>query len=332
MEAFTYEDYMYCHIKLGLRNKGKDQLREDGEKYIIKAKEEHQPHDKAFKEILDDKKEVAMFLNKALGIENTEKEIKEGELEKYNRKFITEEFKNIEADIIYKEVNRNVFYLIEHQSTIDYTMPYRIIRYQIAIMTSALDRRKANNSSYKFPSIYAFVIYTGDKKWDVEEYIEKRVDGRPGVEKAIFRRYRTIDVNKYTEEELIEAKNVLSKLLLLEKVKKYKGVEEKFNKILEEKILDEEQEQKLTKILRSLFNIKIEKEIEKEEESMHFVEVVNEYIEELVAKEKEKAKKEKENAILKMIKNNINDNKIMEILNIDSNYLNKVKKEHHITV
>ena len=77
-----------------------------------------------------------------------------------------------------------------------------------------------------------------------------------------------------------------------------------------------------------------------EGKNMHFVEVINEYIEELVAeekkkvreekekvrKEKEKARKEKENAIIGMIKNNINDNKIMEILNIDLNYLNKVKK------
>lgn len=86
------------------------QICEDSEKYKITSP--NNMHDKLFRDLLSDKKELAVFLNEYLGLD-----ISEDELEKYNSSFITKNYENSEADIVYKLKDKKVFILIEHQSS-----------------------------------------------------------------------------------------------------------------------------------------------------------------------------------------------------------------------
>ena len=115
MVTFTILEYLIY------QKNSKLALAEKSEKYIIPNKT-HQYHDKIFKSILDDKKEFTKFLNKIIKLDGNKREFNEVDLEKYNRKFITDKFGTKESDIIYKVKNRNVFILIEHQSTKDKSM------------------------------------------------------------------------------------------------------------------------------------------------------------------------------------------------------------------
>ena len=87
------------------------------------------------------------------------------EIEKYEKEFRTEEFRNIEADVVYKVKNKNVFILIEHQSSLDLKMAYRILRYKNAIIESAINKRKLKEKNYKIPKVIPIVLYTGKRKW-----------------------------------------------------------------------------------------------------------------------------------------------------------------------
>ena len=84
--------------------------------------------------ILDNKEEAVNFINDTLKIK-----ISKDEIEKYNSSFINNIFQNREADVVYKIKDKNVLFLIEHQTKIDYLMPYRILEYQLAIMKSVLN-------------------------------------------------------------------------------------------------------------------------------------------------------------------------------------------------
>ena len=55
-------------------------------------KKTHQYHDKIFKKILDNKKEFINFIKKYTEYEQEGNLIKESDIEKYNRKFITNNF------------------------------------------------------------------------------------------------------------------------------------------------------------------------------------------------------------------------------------------------
>ena len=121
------------------KEKNENIIREETEKYYI-----NQKHDKMFKEMLSDKKSTVDFINSFLHLN-----LVEDDIEKYEKEFRTSEFSNVEADVVYKVKNKNVFILIEHQSSLDLKMAYRILRYKNAIIESAINKRRLKEKNYK---------------------------------------------------------------------------------------------------------------------------------------------------------------------------------------
>ena len=122
-------------------------------------------HDKLFKDLLSDKEETRKFINKFLKLPEP---LKQNELELYNSNYITSEYKSKEADIVYKKKDEDIFFLIEHQSTVDISMPYRIKNYAVEILRTAVDKSKIHQIDYEYPLVVAIVLYTGDKKWNAK--------------------------------------------------------------------------------------------------------------------------------------------------------------------
>ena len=300
MEPFKYEDYLY-YKKIYYQKNNLYKLNDTDEKYNYENKEINQPHDKLFKEVLDNKKEAANLINQALNLKNIKYKLTKDDIEKYNRKFITNNFSNTESDIIYKKKNQNIFFLIEHQSTIDYSMPYRIMKYNMCIMESAIDKNKVKNKNYKLPVIFSFVIYTGNKKWDANNYLEEKQEKLNGCTPRAFANFQVIDVNDYTKEELLENENLLSKLMLLEKAKDINELESYLQDIIEKPMEDEPKEflmrvinyileDKISEEKLKQFTVKLEKK--KKGENIMFVEIINNWVDEMLAKEATLAQKE----------------------------------------
>ena len=65
---------------------------------------------------------------------------------------------NRNSDIIYKIKNKKIFFLIEQQSTIDYSMPYRLVEYCVLIMQSAINKKQMKKKNYKFPQVYPIIL------------------------------------------------------------------------------------------------------------------------------------------------------------------------------
>ena len=103
--------------------------------------------------IIEAMSDAIVLINKAL---NTQLEVQD--IEKYNSSFINKVFQNREADIVYKIKDRSIFILIEHQTKVDYLMPYRILEYEVAIMQSAIDLDKIKNKESKIPLVIPIVL------------------------------------------------------------------------------------------------------------------------------------------------------------------------------
>lgn len=371
MKAFTYKEYIYYKAIFQKNKYDKSfKLCDVGENYNYK-KEINSPHDKIFKDVLDDKKEVVTFLNEMLKLEHTQYALQEKDIEKYNREFITENFQRIESDVIYKKKNQNIFFLIEQQSTIDYAMAYRILKYNMAIMESAIEKEKLRQKNYKLPSIFSFVIYTGNQKWNATNYLVNRQEELPGCKPRIFANFQLIDVNDYTKQELLNREGFLTKAMLLEKAKDYEELESDLELIMENQVEDRQKiflqrmikyvyKNKLSDEKYSKFIQELKLKQEKGGDTM-FAEIISKKIDEVfemeekVKEQEEKVKEqetkvEKEKAVIKqkeidinkrekavikaenqmiinMIKNNIDENMILKIVNIDKNKLDKIKKE-----
>lgn len=215
------------------------------EKYYVVN---HQ-HDKIFRTVLDRKSDAIVLINKAL---NTQLEVQD--IEKYNSSFINKVFQNREADIVYKIKDRSIFILIEHQTKVDYLMPYRILEYEVAIMQSAIDLDKIKNKESKIPLVIPIVLYTGNKKWNAKKYLEENQEKIEGIENGL-ENYNLIDINELTEKELLEDNSFISKMMLIEKSKNTENIVEILEKIV--KITKEEDKDTLRRIISIILEEKI---------------------------------------------------------------------------
>ena len=166
--------------------------------------------------ILEDKTQVAELINRCLKLKD---KIKPKNLEIYNSSFIDQKFSNQECDIVYKKKRQQIFFLIEHQSKIDYSMPKRILKYQIAIMEMAMKNKKIIKKNEKLPLVIPIVIYTGTGKWNVAKYIKDCQEQLEGLDNMDLGSYVILDSNEYTKQELLQDKLFILKMMALEKLK-----------------------------------------------------------------------------------------------------------------
>lgn len=212
MMRLTYGEYFAC-----VKQRENDwTLEEESEDYqIINHISYDNEHDKLYKTVLTNSKMACYVINEALSLKG-EDEITRKEIEPYNSSFITNHLENREADMVYKLKGRNIFFLIEHQSSVDYAMPYRIEEYKMEIKKSAINRKKARNKNYEISEVIAIVIYTGKQRWTVREYLNRIEDKR--FRKVNLAKYNMIDINQYEKQKLLESTHFLDKVFLLEKI------------------------------------------------------------------------------------------------------------------
>ena len=215
----------------------------------IQEKEINQEHDKIFRTILDKKENAVLIINKAI---NAKIEIKD--IEKYKNSFVNKVFQNREADIVYKMKDKNIFFLIEHQTKIDYSMPFRILEYEVAIMKSAIDMNKIKTKNYKLPLVISIVLYTGNRKWNAAEYLQKSQETLRNIKEDVGK-YNLIDVNNLTEKELLEDDTFITKMMLIEKSKNTEETVETLEKVIER--TKEEDKDVLIRIIKIVFKEKL---------------------------------------------------------------------------
>ena len=200
MKKFTYQDYLEYQKEISKKEEKERQKEEEYIRETIIGKVNN-PHDKIFRIYLDNREEVAKILNRKLELK---RKLRKEDIEKYNSSFVNKKYENRESDVVYKKKDQKIFFLIEHQTSIDYSMPKRILEYEIEIIDSNIDHKKKMKKGEKLPTIIPIVIYTGKKKWDVARYIEECQEKLEGTKIPGLGSYYIIDINEYSKKELEE--------------------------------------------------------------------------------------------------------------------------------
>lgn len=100
-----------------------------------KQQEVNSPHDKGYKRSLSHPKEFLHFLKKYIGADWMV-ELEEAQLTAIDKEFINKDYEGREADLIYCVTKENgdkvyIFILQELQSSVDYTMIFRVVMYVV---------------------------------------------------------------------------------------------------------------------------------------------------------------------------------------------------------
>lgn len=208
------------------------QCNEESAEYILDKK-----HDKMFKEILYDEKEMKKFIGEFIWYGFNE------ELELQNGEYITKFGSGKLVDILYKVKGQDIYFLIEHQTKINYNMPFRMLEYSVEISRRAMKNMNKCHEEYKYPLIIPIVIYTGNRKWSVStKYSTEVVKVLKNHIKVIDIEYKVIDINELEIDELLRINTNLTKAMALEKCKNPKELFECFNEIIKNATTDDELE------------------------------------------------------------------------------------------
>ena len=139
------------------------------------------------------------------------------------------------------------YFLIEHQSTIDVRIPYRILNYCIDIMHEWCKNQRFNKNK-EYPIIVPIVIYTGDRKWKVpQNFKEKQVSVSVFENYKINLQYNLIEINRLSDEYLLNLDSMFGYSMLIEKAKNKDDLINKLNLIIKNTSNEE--------VLRELQNI-----------------------------------------------------------------------------
>lgn len=348
---FTYLDYLYycdretwkkmVNGECSVNNEEGNFLyvKEDSEAYAtMKSKKlckktGDKKHDKIFKDILQNKDEIADFIS-----EFVKYKVKAEELEIYNPNYITKEYEYKNADIVYKIKGKELYFLIEHQTKVDYSMSYRILNYILEIIRSVVQGKEINRVKYRYPRIVPIVLYTGNKEWTSSNSFANIQDGESkGYIDKIDVRYKLVDVNQYKLEEFLKQNTMLTNVMMLEKCKSNKEVLTCLGKI-RKNTDDNKQLQKLKRIVSYLYENEDErtlKEIIKildESESERNMSTIAERIGKELANERRAAKVEGvfqgvKQIVEQMVKMNFEDAIIKEVTGAKESEIAKIRKE-----
>lgn len=115
--------------------------------------------------------------------------------------------------------------LVEHKSWVDYNVTMQMLRYMVCIWTEYAKEMQRNghgnsaSKSFKYPPILPIIYYEGADEWTVDLHLKDRImlsevfgDYIPDFT------YKLVSNHDYTNEELLEHKDEMSLLMMINKV------------------------------------------------------------------------------------------------------------------
>jgi hypothetical protein len=180
-------------------------------------------HDLGYKSLLTHKRTFIEFLRDFVK-KDWVNLIKEEDLVLIDKEFILEDFKEEEADIVYKVKIGDkdiIFYiLLEMQSKVDFSMPIRLLMYMSELWRDELKNTDTNikkRKDFKLPAIFPIVLYNGEYNWTAARSFKEVLSGYELFEDNIVDfKYMLFDVNRMDDEELLDIATLISSVFSLD--------------------------------------------------------------------------------------------------------------------
>lgn len=140
--------------------------------------------------------------------------------ERVDKSFVSEHYKETEADIIYlvplRDTGQAVYFylLLEFQSTVDRFMAVRVGHYMHSLW---LDYRESHERVRHLPPIFPIVLYNGSERWTAPTVLSELIAGIPDLgEYRVEEGYFPIIINEYPLQRLLDEANTVTTLFIAE--------------------------------------------------------------------------------------------------------------------
>jgi len=211
MVLFTYTDYLRC--KEILQNNST--IKNENLPSLSLPNKAHHSHDKVYRDLLYDKQEFHLFLKDFFSY------TLKYNIEKYNRNFVTRDYSDKYSDIVFKLNNYPAYILLEHQSSKDNSIAYRLYKYYNLILEDSVDNDKLHIKNYKIPLITPILLYTGNKPWDLVpnfEYHQFDLNYNNNLSNGkLCLTYNFINIHNFSKEELLKKHSMVAYVMAIDK-------------------------------------------------------------------------------------------------------------------
>jgi len=144
-----------------------------------------------------------------------------------NGNYITPLFEEKLEDLVWsvkinwqgKQQEAYLYLLLEFQSSVDHSMPIRLMHY-VACFYDHLLKNKTTTPRKGLPPVFPIVLYNGVQRWSAATNIYDMVTPEPPVFLQPYQphlRYYLIDEGAYSDTELVEKQSSLSAVFSIEK-------------------------------------------------------------------------------------------------------------------
>ena len=205
----------------------------------------HKIKDNSYKELFDNPEVFIQFIKHFSNVPLLN-DIKAEDIEDYTNRFIPLFLEEKDADSIkVVKIKEDIFVItmIEHQSEVCYNMSCRMLWYMVLIWNEWIKQKEKEEKGitirkdFKLPPILPIVYYTGKDTWSAEVNFSNSVYLSNEFSKYIPNfSYELVPLNKYTIEDLMKYEDILSFIMILDKIKKPAQIKEILQKITEEYI------------------------------------------------------------------------------------------------
>lgn len=239
-------------------------------------KSDHHPQDKGYRQLLTNRKTFLELLQTFVG-EGWVNEIDESDLILVNKTYVLQDFSDREADIVYRlrlKGTEVIFYvLLELQSTVDHTMPFRLLQYMVEVWRDVYQNtpeKERIRKGFRLPAILPAVLYNGKTGWTARRNFREYQSGYekfPG--RLLDFSYILFDVIGYNEEDLYRAANVVSSVFYLDQTMDPWELVIRFRKLADVlKVMTPEQFRQVTVWLRNVIKRKLPVPLQQEVDRM----------------------------------------------------------------
>ena len=181
-------------------------------------------YDKGYKRIFSIKKNFLDFIKKYISL-NWMMELTENDLELINKEFTTDQFDTYESDLIYKVNTKEgiiyLFFLLELQSYNDFTMPFRLLVYMIAIWVDYFkncDKNVRKQKDFRLPAIMPIVLHNGEKNWTASRNFKEMIaHANVFGEYVVNFKYELVSINELTISKIKNSNTLIDNIFLADK-------------------------------------------------------------------------------------------------------------------
>ena len=199
--------------------------------------------DDVFQRLLDDEQLFLRFLRRFLRDQMPEAidvdSLTPDDIHQEKTTFLPPEVSRLQTDVLYR-IRRGsaevyVYILIEHQSSVNYLMPFRLLSYMVQFWRSLVEKagREAEKEGFRLPPVLPVVYYEGQDRWTVStRFADKIRDASDFGKHVPDFEYHLISLRDKSSEELLTVQDALGTLCYLSNPMRAEELDEAAERLL----------------------------------------------------------------------------------------------------